>query len=240
MERLFVSCRFTIALAICLLSAARTGSVAIVFDDHFTGNSGGVPVGWSVFLPEGPGSVVETGTTVTLYDDVGILSSFPMDPSGGTVAITTYIAATNAEYGADTFVSSPDLSSYFGTALYVSNGQIEVVAADTEGGEQRYIAGYLNGYTGGGIQVTTVIEALTFSISTDTPAYSSGPIPYATAFASFTREDLGSIVHLSLGNGAGVGGPADSTSFDRVTVDVAPPVEVEGMSFGQVKKLYGR
>ena len=112
------------------------GKVTIVFDDHFDGDSGGVPEGWHV-VPGDPGYAVEAGTTVTLYDDIRIITDSLVEPFEGTVVITTDIAQTETEFGIGTFVASPDISSYFGSSLYVSSGMVEVVAADVEGGEQR-------------------------------------------------------------------------------------------------------
>ena len=225
-------------LVLLILATPQPVSATIVFDDHFDGNSGGMPEGWHLLF--GSGTVVESGTTVTFCDDVGIGSSVLIEPFEGTVVITTEIAQNDTEFGVGAFVASPDISSYFGSSLYVTNGEIEVVAGDIEGGEQRYVAGYLNEYAGGAIQLTITMEALTFSISTDFPPFSTGPIQYSDAFPAFTREDLGSSVFPALANGAGVGGLDDCSSIDRITVDVEGATPVGSMTFGRIKALFRR
>ena len=91
MARRFVSCLLGGALAVCLLAAGPNPTLATaVIDDHFTGNSGGMPANWVLFT--GPGTVVESGTTVTLDHDIMIRTVPTFDPSAGTVTVTWDIA----------------------------------------------------------------------------------------------------------------------------------------------------
>jgi hypothetical protein len=67
-------------LAACLLAGGTQAALAtVVFDDHFTDNSGGIPAGWSLF--DGPGTAIESGTTVTLDHDIILKSASAIDPS---------------------------------------------------------------------------------------------------------------------------------------------------------------
>lgn len=239
MSRRFRRC-LSAALSLgCLLPVAqRSASAAIVFDDHFDGNSGGVPVGWYLLVGDA-GSVVEAGTHVTLCGDVAILSDAYVDPSEGTVVLTIEVSATESEYGVGTGLLEPLTWNRFVCDLSAPDGQLEVGVADLDGGEEHYIAGYLAGYTGGAIRLTLVLEPTTFSISTDSPPFSSGPIAYAAVFSTFTREDLGPAVNVALANDVLESGTGCS-SVDRITVDVDLPTPVAGTTFGRIKALFRR
>ena len=218
-----------------LLAVPPPASATIVFDDHFDGDSGGMPAGW--FLGFGTGSVVEWGTVVDLLDSkVVIASDSEVDPSVGTVSIVVQIAGANGAAGAGAgFTSDP--ASHFAFLLYVSDGQVFISGEDAEGGEQNYVAGYLSGYTGGPICVTLETGPTTFRISTDSPPFDSGSIQYAEVFPTFTRDDLGTAARLLLVNDVE---PSEwgSSSFDRITVDAGGPTPVESMTFGRIKALY--
>lgn len=150
------------------LAIPQPALATAVFDDHFTGDSGGMPVGWHLLFDD-PGGVAETGTNVSLCRDVAILSDAFVDPSQGTIVITTRISGTDSEYGVRAGFYEPVSASYFLCALSPSDGQLEIVALDPEGGEQHYVAGYLDGYTGGAIQLTLVMEPTAFVITADSP-----------------------------------------------------------------------
>jgi hypothetical protein len=209
-------------------------SATIVFDDHFEGNSGGMPAGW--FLAFGTGSVVESGTVVDLlYGKVVISSDSVLDPSVGTVSIVLQIAGVAGTAMAGTGFGSENC--HFGVLLQVTDGQVYIVSQDAEGGEQNYTAGYLNGYTGGALLVTLQMGPAAFRISTDSPLFDSGDILYTAVFPTFTRADLGSAAQLFLVNDVE---PSEtgSSSFDRLTVDVAAPTPVEDPSFGRIKAFF--
>ncbi|MBU1699535.1 MAG: hypothetical protein KJ970_13480 [Candidatus Eisenbacteria bacterium] len=219
------------------LAAPRSALAAIVFDDHFTGDSGGMPAGWSRIA--GMGAVVEAGTTVTLGGgpipgEVAISSDATIDPGSGTVTIETEFVGIAGQGASGLFVGPgfPDGALFF-CAIQWEGGRIEVNAADVEGGLQWYDVGYLVGYTGGPIRLTVVLGPASFSVSTDSPPFSSGPIDYTTAFATFTREDLGAAAAVMLfdyGEGPSI--------FDRVLVETVGATPVEGMTFGRIKDLY--
>jgi hypothetical protein len=227
-----------LVLAACLLAiGAYPAPATTVFDDHFTGNSGGIPAGWHYFW--GPGTAVESGTVVTLNDDIMIASDAAIDPRGETVVLTMELASTNADDGVWFAVTTPTNSAGIACGIHLMDGMIEMGANDPGGGEQSYILGYLDGYSGGAIRVTITLESATFSVSTDSPPFSSGSIAYATAFPTFTPEVLGSAVNVFLANDVVAQG-GGSSAVDRVTVDVQEPSAVESTTFGRIKTLYRR
>ena len=237
MTRLFGLC-LSVGLFLMALSLAlsQPAAATIVFNDHFDGNSGGMPAGW--FLAMGSGSVVESGTVVDLlYSKVVISSDAVLDPSVGTVSIVVQIAGVTgtamAGFGFGTG------NCHFGVLTQATDGRIYVISQDADGGEQNYTAGYLSGYTGGPIRVTLEMGPATFRISTDSPPFDSGEILYTAVFPTFTRADLGSAAQLFLVNDVEPG-ESGSSSFDRITVDVTAPTPVGDTSFGRIKALYRR
>jgi len=215
-------------------AAPQPVSATIVFDDHFDGNSGGMPAGW--YRIEGTGDVVEAGTTVTLGGvHVSIGSDATVDPSSGTVSIETDFVGITGEAlsGLGVLAEVPD--TYFICGIRLEDGRIEVGGSNA-GGDDWYIVGYLVGYAGGPIRLTVILEPTWFSVSTDSPPFSSGPIDYATVFATFTRDDLGAATSAVL---AVLGDPAYSI-VDRILVDVEGGTPIESVTFGQIKALYRR
>ncbi len=61
-----------------------SADTVIVFDDDFTGNSGGTPAGWTVFIDNG--AVVESGSVVSITggteDPTLLTSSATINPQG--------------------------------------------------------------------------------------------------------------------------------------------------------------
>jgi hypothetical protein len=237
MMRRFYQCLWAGLSTGCLLLAVpQPASATIVFDDHFDGNSGGMPAGWSIAF--GTGTAVESGTVVDLLDSKVVISSdASVDPSVGTVSLELQIAGVTgaamagAGFGTD--------SCHFGILIGAADGQVYIVSQDVEGGEQNYVAGYLSGYTGGPIHVTLETGPTAFRISTDSPPFDSGSIEYVDVFPTFTRDDLGTAANLSLVNDVEPG-TWGSSSFDRITIDVDGPTPIEAMSFGRIKALYRR
>lgn len=231
--------RFCLATGLVLVSLLSTtpqaGLATTVFDDHFTGNSGGVPAGWSIVL--GAGSVVEDGTTVTLGQDiVAIGSDAVLDPSSGTVTIETDITGIAGQIASGLVVPGEFPVTFFICEIRTADGRIEVTGGDVVGGMQSYNLGKLTGYAGGPVRLTVNLGPTSFSVSTDSPQFSSGPIEYAKAFATFTREDLGTAGSVVLMDYEDPG----SSVVDRVRVDVEESTPVESATFGFVKTLFRR
>ena len=224
------------AVGACLIVAAPAAAV-VVFDDHFDGNTGGVPVGW---FGIGDGSAVEAGTVVTLNDEFIIVTEADVDPdqTGATVLTTMIVGTTHHTHGG--LIDFAQQDSHFWIKLWAADGRLEVKASNVVDGEQELDVGYVAGYSGGAIELTLVLEAATFTVSTDAPAYSSGPIAYADVFPSFTRADLGHATRLVLENECPVPEPPCWSSYDRLTMWVQEATPVEAVDWGTIKALYRR
>lgn len=204
-----------LSVACLLVTAPHMVLATIVFDDHFTGNSGGIPAGWSRIY--GTGAVVETGTTVTLGDDIVVIGSdATIDPSSGTVRVVTDIASVVGQVASGLVGPGDFPAALFICEIRRDDGRIEVGGGDAAGGIQNYDLGYLVGYAGGSIRLTITLGSTWFSVSTDSPPFASGPIDYTTAFATFTRDDLGTAASVMLMDFEHPG----SSIVDRVMVDV--------------------
>lgn len=203
--------------SVLTFSALAVGSptawATVVFDDHFTGDSGGIPTGWSQIY--GTGTAVESGTTVTLNGGIIIATDSVFDPNEGVVTLTHLLLVE----------------------FHPSDLRLAVSASST-GGEswQSYEATTLTGYAHGPLRLTLDLRATSFSVSSDSPPFSSGFIAYSTAFPGFTRVDLGDTCNLVISHdpSAGLG----SSSIDRATLEVEPETAVQSCTFGQVKALY--
>lgn len=214
-----------------LLAIPQPVSATIVFDDHFTGNSGGIPADWW-----GQGVIVEAGTTVTLHNFAFMATTPTIDPQAGIVTVTVDIVGTN--YRAHAGIVDPVThQNQFEFKITLPNGDVDVRVKDATGGDQGYYAGRLTGYTGEPIRLTAVLTATTFTISTDSPAFSTGPIEYAVVFPTFTRAALGNAAALLLVCEA-LEGSSTHTTYDRVTADIEQEVPTEPTTFGAVKALY--
>ena len=193
MTRRFCHCVVTgLSMGFLFLAASQPVLATIVFDDHFGGNSGGVPDGW-----EGEGTIIEAGTTVTLHADAGMATLSTVDPNAGTATIWVEVAGTDLKAMVG-LLDSLDWSNRFLVKIRAEDGGIEVRASNPEQGDEEYVAGYVVGYGGGAIRLMVVLEPTTFSVSTDAPPFSSGPIEYGAVFTSFTRSDLGSVARLMM------------------------------------------
>jgi hypothetical protein len=235
-RRISASASAGLLVAGLLITVPRGASASVIFDDDFTGNSGGIPAGWSIAL--GTGSIVEAGTTVAMeaVEDLAIASDAVIDPSGGTVTIQTDIAGMAGQVAAGLTVPDQFPIVFFISAIRGTDGRVEVTAADSEGGAHVYDLAYLVGYTGGPIRLTTTLGSTWFSVSTDAPAFSSGPIAYATAFATFDRDDLGTATSVVLMDYDDPG----ASIIDRVLVNVEGTTAGQTTTFGRIKALYRR
>jgi hypothetical protein len=208
-----------------------------VFDDHFTGNSGGMPAGWHLLF--GPGAVVESGTTVLFNNDIFIASDGVFDPTQGEVTLAVEFTSLIGNSAGTMALVDAAITRYVWADLRLSDGRLGVGAAD-EGGEQHYTAGYLNGYAGGPIRMTLALGPVSFSLTTDDPPFSTGPIDYVSAFPTFTRDDLGTASHVCVGNDSMEELETDSCRVDRVTMDIESPTPVAYGTFGRIKALFRR
>ena len=233
-------CHFLVAglfLVLLSLATSQPASATIVFDDHFDGNSGGMPAGWHLLF--GPGTVVESGTTVLFTNDVIIASDGVFDPTQGDVTLSVEITLlTGTSSGAIVLVNT-SISRGIWADLCVMDGRLRVVALD-EGGEQPFIAGYLSGYEGGPIRMTLALGPVSFSLSTDDPPFSTGPIDYTSVFPTFTRDDLDIASHVCVGNDSIEELDTDLCSVDRITMGIETSTPVESSTLGRIKALFRR
>lgn len=222
---------------IWLMALSSPSSASVVFDDHFDGNSEGIPSGW---FGEGEGSVVEEGTTVTFADEFVIATTQDLDPNGTdrTTLRNWIVSTTNHTHMG--LIEYPGLNNHFWIKLYSGDGKIEVKAGDNTGGEEEYTVGYVAGYSGGAIELTLMLQAETFTVSTNSPAFTSGPISYSSVFSSFTRADLGQATRLVLESDCSPYGPPCSTVYDRVSMEVEGPTPTGLTTWGRIKMLFDR
>jgi hypothetical protein len=238
-------CRVSGALAGLLVASmlalfVQAVSAAVIFDDHFEGNSGGMPADWHLVF--GLGTAVESGTTVTL--DGGIImatdSTFDPNPPQGPVTLTLDIASTDplVSYLGFGFVDA-DATHLLLAEIHPADLRLGVSASSTGGDTwQSYDATDLNGYTYGPLTLVLILGPTAFSISSDSPPFSSGLIAYSTVFPGFTRADLGDTCNLVISQDPSSGlGPS---SIDRLRLEVESQTAVRDHTFGQVKILYRR
>ncbi len=220
----------------CLFVTAPARAV-LVYDDHFAGNTGGVPAGW---FGVGDGSAVESGTIVTLNDAYVIVTEADVDPdqAGATVLTTAIAGTTHHTHGG--LIDFVQQDNHFWIKLWAADGRLEVKASNVADGEEELDIGFVTGYSGGAIELTLVLEAATFTVSADAPAYSSGPIAYSDVFTSFTRADLGHATRLVLENECPEPEPPCWSSYDRLTMWAQEVTAVAPVAWGAIKTLYRR
>jgi len=216
-------------------SLPLSSAASVVFDDHFEGDSGGVPAGWSGF---GDGSVIEAGTTVTFHDEYAIGTDNDLDPCAADETIIRHVITSTTNHTHVGFIDFEQMDNHIWIKLWATDGRIEVKASDAVSGEEEIVAGYASGYAGGEVLLTIRLEAESFSVSTDTPPFTTGPIAYSSVFTSFTRADLGHAVRLVLQNECEPAGPPCTSVYDRVTVETAGSTDVLSASWGNVKTMY--
>ena len=238
MTRRFLRCALAgLPMACLLLGAPQPVSATIVFDDHFDGNSGGMPAGWHLLF--GPGTVVESGTTVLFTNDVVIASDGVFDPTQGEVTLATEFALLSGTTGGMMGLVDGNITHAIVALVHSPDGMLKVVAID-EGGEQHYYPGYLSAYAGGPIRMTLALGPASFCLSTDDPPFSTGPIDYASVFPTFTRDDLDTASHVCVGNDSIEELDTDLCGVDRVTMEVELPTPVERSTLGRIKALFRR
>jgi hypothetical protein len=208
----------------------------VVFDDHFEGNSGSTPSGWS---GDGQGTVIESGTTLAFQGNFVIWTNDDLDPNEQNATIITTSIDGTTDHVHVGFLDFAQFDNHIWIKLHALDGKIEVKASNVQGGEEEYVAGYVDGYNGGATHLTVLLEPDSFTIETDTPPFAAGPIPYASVFTTFTRADLGDAARLVIENECSGTGSCTS-SYDRITVTVEEASAVDVVSHGRVKALYRR
>ncbi len=216
----------------------------VVLDDHFDGDSGGAPAGWSVVMgTEGPDGVAEAGSNVVINGSqdnptvIGCDTTF--DPQGIETTIRVGIDEITPNGRGWAGLFSSGLSSIFVVQLRGSDGRFEVTAGAPEEGDSHALA-YLSSYDGGEAILTITLDADSFRIRCDVEDYDSGDLLFADYFPNthFTPADLGDSVTPSL---FAAGQPDGAASFDWMTVTTIPePATLSLLGLGSVLALVGK
>ena len=204
------------------------------FADHFTGNSGGVPAGWTDIGQDtnAASTVVENGTVVTITDTRGnggpqFIQSNNSIGSINAFALTVDIASMTASNG-----SQPQAMAGLGkipagsTAIdslflvrfdSVTKGLQAMILGPTQGAMA--LPGTLSTYAGGAISFTVRATNDSFRVVSAALGYDSGSIPFSSVVPGFTLAALGGTPGLIIGTesaGAVTSGTPSSIAYDRV------------------------
>lgn len=205
-----------------------------IYGDHFSGNSGGVPAGWSDVGPDSsPAStVIEGGTVVTITDTranggpqfiqsnyiVGSINSFAL-----TIDIASMTATDGSQPQAMAGLGRFPGASAGNDPLFlvrfdsVTKGLQAMILGPTQGAIP--LPGILAGYAGGPISLSVRATNDSFRVLCNAYGYDSGLIPFGAMVPGFTLASLGSSPALLIGTeSAGnvtVGTPS-SVAYDRV------------------------
>ncbi|MDA1018528.1 MAG: hypothetical protein O3A00_29230, partial [Planctomycetota bacterium] len=185
-----------------LLILAGTANCGTIVDDHFTGNSGGVPAAWSVVF--GDGTSVESGTLLTITDSTSdptvLSSSLFFDPQGTTTTITASISSLTAETGRSlSFGIIGSNNSIFLVGLGVDGNlrlSADPDAFNPPNSEELTLAA--SGIATSSIDITLVFDADSFQVTTSGGFDSTDT---AFTFTNFTPSDLGTSVRGLIVNG---------------------------------------
>lgn len=212
---------------------AQSAPVIPTIDDHFTGNSGGVPAGWTDIGFDGnPAStIVESGTVATITDHRGGEGGGPqlmMSESFG--AILDFSLKVDIASITHTGLSEPEVIAAVGnlnggyalvTQFDTATNRFRVNVFGPTGGEI-ILPGSLPSYAGGPLSFTVVADGDSVRVTSPTDSYDSGEILF-TAFADpgfDSVSDFGSPVALVLGTECGGGDGTSSIAYDRVVLTV--------------------
>jgi len=202
------------------MTVATGGEAAVarvIIDDDFTGNSGGVPAGWSVLVDNG--AVVESGSTVSVTggtgDNVTAIGSTTaaFNPQGGETTFTIEIDSLSDPGKVWAGLITSDFSSMFLVQL-TEWGRISVSA----GGDNHE---YVSSYAGGAATMTFTIDSDSFRLTSDIDNYDSGDQLYSSALPGFALGDLGSSVFPFSFGGED---PSGTFAIDRIAVTTTAPV----------------
>ncbi|MBL7220212.1 MAG: PEP-CTERM sorting domain-containing protein [Phycisphaerae bacterium] len=216
----------------------------VVLDDHFDGDSGGTPAGWSLLMGvEGPTGVVESGSNVVINgtqdNPTVIASDTTFDPQDVETTIRVAIDEVTPDGRAWTALFSSDISTFFAVQLRSSDGRLEVTGGPTSQSDSHELV-QLSSYDGGEAILTITLDADSFRIRCDVEDYDSGNLLFADYFptTNFTLADLGESVMSGL---FAAGQPAGGASFDWITVTRTPePATMGLLAFGATLTLVRR
>ena len=189
-----------------LLFLATTSTTAQVIDDHFTGDSGGIPATWMRLSGVDTGPIVEAGSVVTVTDTAGnddgsgMVSTLAFDLSLATSPIVLTVSI-------DSLTGSiPEPKTFFGfandpiPAAFVIRLERETPTMGSfrvsyVGKGERELG--MVAYNGGAIDVTLTMDADSYSVTTNN-GFDSGDIAYADDFDTSPITDLGETARVAL------------------------------------------
>jgi hypothetical protein len=205
------------------------GTVPASFDNDFTGNSNGVPAGWTnLNLDNNPASTMaESGSVLTITDSPGNAPTFARSPVlGSATALTTTVTIAsfaNSFSGSSvqTYTVLGDLSNN-GLAVGFDPASKTFSAFAIVGLQKMYpfdlgSVPQIPSYTGGPLSFTIAAGPSSFTVSCDsgTDHYKSADIPYtACAAPGFT-----SLAWIGSNAAVSVGADSGTVALDRVVAN---------------------
>ncbi|WP_395753590.1 autotransporter-associated beta strand repeat-containing protein [Prosthecobacter sp.] len=213
-----------------------------LYTNHFTGNSGGLPAGWTDMGLDtaGTSTIVESGTVVTITDtrSNGGPKLMKTASLGPLAAFTAYVDISS--------MTSPTIGGVpqalvavgqFGSAyVFIVNfdAVTKTFKASAIGGTSGSLtlAGgpHLPSYAGGALSYVVQADTDSFRVTSTTDSYDSGEILFSAIGASGfdSIDDLGTAPTLLLGaeSGGSVTDALASVAFDRVVLDGTAAVTV--------------
>jgi hypothetical protein len=226
---------------------AAAAPAAVVFDDHFTGNSGDIPAGWSQLgapNADPDGIVVESGTLVTITDPRAnaptiILSSTTFNPLPSpasvltaTIDITSMAGANGGNPRAIMLLGGTSGNSFLLDFNATTQAFFSAII-DGGGIHPRAMPGSVPNYAGGAIQIVITADSDSIRVTADVDSYDSGDIlfsAYPGAIAN-SLDDFGPLMSPGLAadtdNNSSDPIITATVAYNRVLIEVT-----EGLSGG--------
>lgn len=216
-----------LSAGVCITSARP---VPPLVSDHFTGNSRGVPAGWTAAGESSPSAtIIETGTVVTITDVRGgngprLLqsSSFGgIDDFSMTVDIGSMLSVSGSDPQAIAGIGGASGYSFL-TSFSSQTQAFRVIVLGPSSGEL-YLPGSLGTYAGGALSYSITGDSDSFRITSPAYSYDSGDILFTDLLVKGfdSPNDFGSLVGVVLGTESGGSvetGTPSSIAFDRIQV----------------------
>ncbi len=216
-------------------------TVPALLSDHFTGNSGGVPAGWTrLGFSDPAGTIVESGTTATITDGRAGGGPTLMTSTTTTGALDNFSFTVDIASMTSTSPAQPEAMMAIGSlgsgyALITKfNAVTGAVTAQLFGPTNGQLAlGTVSGYAGGAISFTISGDADSFRVTSTVGGYDSGDRLYsAVGAANFDSiDDFGLTLGLALGTESADGGNTpngtpSSVAYDRVVLTGKEHIDV--------------
>ncbi|MGB0722414.1 MAG: hypothetical protein ACPGU7_08450 [Gammaproteobacteria bacterium] len=209
---------WTMIVLLGLLSIAPTAGAAVLTSDDFTGNSGGMPTGWSFFAPFNAGSVSESGSDVSITDPSAIegptlITPGNFDPQGGVTTMAADITSLSFDSSLVMGIADASITNILVFQLNDDGGARLFYSNSGAGAGTEENLGTVAGYSGGAIDVTFTFDDDSFSVVANGGGFSTGDLAYTGLSGAFDFSAFGNDVNLALGmsNGTAL---VDSVLFE--------------------------